>query len=45
MVKDKAQSRASRLGGFPELCKLALSGGFLPSELCKRGQRTNNKDG
>ncbi|BAZ01510.1 hypothetical protein NIES37_55120 [Tolypothrix tenuis PCC 7101] len=35
MTKDKAQSRASRVGGFPDLNELALSGGNLRSELCK----------
>ncbi|MDZ7962009.1 MAG: hypothetical protein RMY34_29755 [Aulosira sp. DedQUE10] len=43
MTNDKAQSRASRVGGFPDLNELALSGGFLRwlrqrlrrTELCK----------
>ncbi|MDZ7962462.1 MAG: cobyrinate a,c-diamide synthase [Aulosira sp. DedQUE10] len=38
MTNDQAQSRASRVGGFPDLNELAWSGGFLRSELCKRAQ-------
>jgi predicted GNAT family N-acyltransferase len=35
-AEEAAKSRASRLGGFPDLGELALSGGFLRSDLFKR---------